>query len=203
MEHSALGGTEVDEVPRSADPTEDGVVTKEVWIVSDETSPMTQTVQQGIKTDESHNLVFYDRVSGQQTLASLIGGGGSSPSILTKTSDYAIQASECNGSTYITTYGAEEEVEFTLPTAEVGLVAHIIVGENQNVIVNANTDDTLYADEVIIGYDALEIGSFNIGGITQYNSMQCTDKGAWATFIAISDSIWVGRLTASLWRIKI
>ena len=77
MEHADLGGTETDAVPRSADPTEDGIVTKKVWIVSDETSPMTDTIQQGIEVDGSHNLVFYDRVSGSKTLAEIISGSAS------------------------------------------------------------------------------------------------------------------------------
>jgi hypothetical protein len=73
MESPNTGGTEEEMYPSEMDPTEDGLVAKELWIVADEANPRAQTVQQGVKTDAQHNLLLYDRVSGAHTLASLLG----------------------------------------------------------------------------------------------------------------------------------
>jgi hypothetical protein len=74
-ESSSSGGTEDDLAPTELDPTEDAIVCKEVQIVADESTPKTSTVQQGLKTDGSNNLVLFDRNSGEKTIADLLAGG--------------------------------------------------------------------------------------------------------------------------------
>jgi hypothetical protein len=77
FEKSTLGGSQDNKRPTPLDPTEDGILAKEFWLVDDETDPYNDTIQQGIKVDANHNLVVYDRVTGSKKLSELASGGGS------------------------------------------------------------------------------------------------------------------------------
>lgn len=115
FESSATGGTEDDQAPTSLDAREDGVVMKELWLVSDEADPKTQEIAQGIKTDASNNIVVYDRNTGPKTLSELAAGG----SVQQGTSrPLAVEASR--GLVYLTTggTGVADVLEVCVKTAE-------------------------------------------------------------------------------------